>query len=220
MKVLVACEFSGRVREAFARLGHYSVSCDLLETELPTCSNSSHYLGDIRDILYGEWDLIVAHPPCTYLAQSGVRWLDKKPGRFQQMLEAVDFFNLFLSHPCERICIENPIMHNYAKKRLLQPEYQQKVQPYFFGHPERKATCFWLKNLPKLKVTNNVEEQLFGLHSSEKDRVLWESPGIDRQKNRSRTYLGVAEAMAQQWGRIAPPEVVSSAPEQAVSTPR
>lgn len=200
MKVLVACEFSGRVREAFASRGHTSVSCDLLETELPCSKNSYHHTGDIRDIIDESWDLIVAHPPCTYLAQSGVQWLAKKPERWQLMLDAVYFFNIFLSHPCKRICIENPIMHNYARQKLLQQDYQQKIQPYFFGHPERKATCLWLKNLPKLKVTDNVEQQLFALHNADRQRILWESPGPERQKNRSRTFQGIADAMADQWG--------------------
>jgi len=204
MRVLVACEFSGRVREAFAKRGHYAVSCDLLETELPTTENSKHYQGDVLEILSEDWDLIVAHPPCTYLAQSGVQWLKKVPGRWDQMLNAVDFFNLFLAHPCQRICIENPIMHSHAKQRLINPSYSQKIQPYFFGHPERKQTCFWLKNLPKLRVTNNVEEQILFLHPSETDRVHYEPPGPERQKNRSRTYLGVAEAMGEQWGALSP----------------
>lgn len=200
MKVLVACEFSGRVREAFAKRGHYAVSCDFLETELPETKNSKHYQGNVLDILYEEWDLIVAHPPCTYLAQSGVQWLKKTPGRWEQMLKAVDFFNLFLVHSCQKICIENPIMHSYAKSRLKGPNYSQKIQPYFFGHLERKQTCFWLKGLPKLKVTHNMEEQILFLHPSETDRVHYEPPSPERQKNRSRTYLGVAEAMGEQWG--------------------
>lgn len=200
MRVLVACEFSGRVREAFANRGHYAVSCDLLETELPESQNSKHYLGDVRDILGDDWDLIIAHPPCTYLAQSGVQWLKKVPGRWEQMIDAVKFFNLFLSHPCERICIENPIMHSHAKQGLLVKDYTQKIQPYFFGHPERKQTCLWLKNLPKLKVTNNLEQQVLFMHKADKDKVHWEPPGPERQKNRSRTYLGVAKAMAAQWG--------------------
>jgi len=200
MKVLVACEFSGRVREAFAGRGHYAVSCDLLPSENYVTKNAKHYQGDVLDILYDDWDLIIAHPPCTYLAQSGVQWLKVKEGRWEQMLEAVEFFNLFLSHPCKKICIENPIMHSHAKQRLLNSNYTQKIQPYFFGHKERKQTCLWLKGLPKLKVTDNVETSLFAIHAADKDKVHWEPPGPDRQKNRSRTYQGVADAMGAQWG--------------------
>lgn len=200
MKVLVACEFSGRVREAFAGRGHHAVSCDLLPSENCVTENAKHYQGNVLDILYDDWDLIIAHPPCTYLAQSGVQWLKVKEGRWEQMLEAVEFFNLFLSHPCEKICIENPIMHSHAKQRLLNSNYTQKIQPYFFGHKERKQTCLWLKGLPKLKVTDNVETSLFAIHVADKDKVHWEPPGPDRQKNRSRTYQGVADAMGAQWG--------------------
>lgn len=200
MRILIACEFSGRVRESFAMRGHCVVSCDLIETEIPVSGNCSHYIGDVKSILYDKWDMIIAFPPCTFLAQSGVQWLDKKPGRWEQMLEAVEFFNLFLEHPCKKICIENPIMHSHAKQRLRGPNYSQKIQPYFFGHLERKQTCLWLKGLPKLKVTNNVETDLFALHPAEKDKVHWEPPGPERQKNRSRTYQGVADAMAEQWG--------------------
>jgi len=200
MRVLVACEFSGRVRDAFLKRGHDAISCDILETESP----GPHYVGDVRDLLNQEWDLIVAHPPCTYLAQSGVQWLKKVDGRWQQMLDAVDFFNLFLDHPCPRVCIENPIMHGYAKERLRVPDYTQKIQPFHHGHPERKATCLWLKGLPLLRASNNVSERMIGLHAADTDRVHWEAPGKDRQKNRSRTYLGIAEAMAEQWGRLSP----------------
>lgn len=200
MRILIACEFSGRVRESFALRGHYVVSCDLIETEIPVSENCSHYIGDVKSILYDKWDMIIAFPPCTFLAQSGVQWLRKKPGRWEQMLEAVEFFNLFLEHPCEKICIENPVMHSYAKQRLREPNYSQKIQPYFFGHLEKKQTCFWLKGLPKLKATNNVQTDLFALHYGDKNKIHWESPGPERQKNRSRTYQGVADAMAAQWG--------------------
>lgn len=150
MKVLIACEFSGRVRDAFIAKGHDALSCDIIETEVA----GPHYMGDVRDILYSrDWDLIIAHPPCTYLALSGVQWLKSKEGRWQKMLDAVDFFNMFLDHPCPKVCIENPIMHNYAKQRLLVPDYSQKTQPYFHGHTERKSTCFWLKGLPLLKAS-------------------------------------------------------------------
>jgi hypothetical protein len=200
MRVLVACEFSGRVREAFAARGHYSVSCDLLETEIPTSENSLHYMGDVCDILDEHWDIIIAHPPCTYLALSGVQWLKKQPGRWVKMLEACEFFNLFLNHPCEKICIENPLMHSHAKQRLSNPDYTQKIQPYFFGHPETKSTCLWLKNLPKLKATDNVQHQIFSMPQSEKNKIHWESPSPQRQKNRSRTFANIALAMADQWG--------------------
>lgn len=197
MKVLVACEFSGRVREAFAKRGHDATSCDLLETEIP----GKHYIGNVQDILNNEWDLIIAHPPCTFMAQSGVQWLSKDPGRKEKMIEAVNFFNLFLAHPCKHIAIENPIMHSYAKNLLHeQKPWTQKIQPYMFGHLETKATCLWLKNLPKLKVTDNVESKLIGMKKSDKEKVFWEPPGPDRWKNRSRTYSGIAEAMAEQWG--------------------
>lgn len=196
MKVLVACEFSGRVRDAFIAKGHDAISCDILETEVP----GPHYIGDVRDILDEEWDLIVAHPPCTYLAQSGVQWLKRKEGRWEKMLEAVEFFNLFLDHPCPKICIENPIMHGYAKERLSVKNYTQKVQPFNHGHPERKATCLWLKGLPLLMASNNVSELMIGRHAGDNNKILWEPPGKDRQKNRSRTYLGIARAMADQWG--------------------
>lgn len=200
MKVLVACEFSGRVRDAFIKRGHDAISCDILETESP----GPHYVGDVRDLLSQDWDLIIAFPPCTYLAQSGVQWLKKVDGRWDQMIKAVEFFNLFLDHSCQRICIENPVMHGYARERLSkQTAYAQKVQPFHHGHPERKGTCLWLKGLPLLRASNNVSEQMIGMHSSEKARVHWEAPGKDRQKNRSRTYLGIAEAMAEQWGSLA-----------------
>lgn len=197
MKVLVACEFSGRVRDAFISKGHDAISCDILETEKP----GPHYIGDVRDILYSkDWDLIIAHPPCTYLTLSGVRWLQGNSERWQNMLDAVDFFNLFLDHPCRRICIENPIMHGYAKSRLRIPDYSQKTQPYFHGHPEKKSTCFWLKGLPVLKASNNVSHLMFGGSPSEIARVHWEGQSKQRQKNRSRTFEGIAKAMADQWG--------------------
>lgn len=197
MKVLVACEFSGRVREAFAKRGHDATSCDLLQTEIP----GKHYIGNVQDILYDEWDLVIAHPPCTFMAQSGVQWLSKDPGRKEKMIEAVNFFNLFLRHPCKHIAIENPIMHSCAKNLLHeQKRWTQKIQPYMFGHLETKATCLWLKNLPKLRVTDNVESKLIGMKKSDKEKIFWEPPGPDRWKNRSRTYSGIAEAMAEQWG--------------------
>ena len=197
MRILVACEFSGRVRDAFIKKGHDAISCDILGTEKP----GPHYVGDIRDILHSEdWDLIVAHPPCTYLALSGVRWLKEEEGRWGKMLRAVEFFNLFLGHPCQRICVENPIIHSYAKRRLLVPSYTQKTQPYFHGHPEKKSTCLWLKGLPLLRASSNVSHLMIGQHRGDSGRVHWEPPSKERQKNRSRTFEGIAKAMADQWG--------------------
>ena len=198
MKVLVACEFSGRVRDAFLKKGHEAISCDILPTEVP----GPHYQGDVADILHTEsWDLIIAHPPCTYLAKSGVRWLGQEGSdRWQKMVEAAAFFNLFLAHPCKKVCIENPVMHRYAKSKLLIPHYSQKTQPYFHGHPERKATCLWLKGLPLLQATGNVSLLMIGQAKGSINKVHWEPPGRERQKNRSRTFHGIAKAMADQWG--------------------
>ena len=198
MLILVACEFSGRVRDAFIeRGGHEVTSCDLLETESP----GPHYRGDVKDIFYSKpWDLIIAHPPCTYLALSGVRWLAAKPGRWEEVIKAVEFFNLLLDHPCQRICVENPVMHGHAKQRLSIPDYTQKTQPYYHGHPEKKSTCSWLKGLPKLRVSNDVQLKMMGMAESEKARIHWMGESKDRWKNKSRTYPGIARAMAAQWG--------------------
>lgn len=196
MKILVACEFSGRVRDCFIKKGHDAISCDILDTERP----GPHYKGDVLDILYDDWDLIIAHPPCTYLARSGVRWLNEKDGRWRDMQKAAKFFNLFLDHPCKLVCVENPIIHCHAKKLLSVPHYTQKVQPYHHGHLEKKSTCLWLKGLPLLRATKNVSHQMIGLHQGDTDKSFWESRGVNRQRNRSRTYIGIAKAMASQWG--------------------
>lgn len=196
MKILVACEFSGRVRNAFTAKGHDALSCDILDTETP----GPHYKGDVRDLLDEGWDMIIAHPPCTYLAHSGVRWLKGSEDRWQKMLEATEFFNLFLANPCPKVCIENPIMHSYAKERLLVPMYTQKTQPFFHGHTERKSTCLWLKGLPLLKASNNVSARMIGMAERDTNRIHWMGPGQERQKNRSRTFDGIAKAMADQWG--------------------
>ena len=195
MKVLVACEFSGVVREAFAKLGHDAWSCDILPTEKP----GQHYQGDVRDLLVNPdnrdidtWDLIIAHPPCKYLANSGVRWLHTEPGRVMRMEMAADFFNLFLYHPCKRIAVENPVLHKYAIERIGRKQ-DQTIQPWQFGHGESKRTCLWLKGLPLLQPTNIVEGR---------EQRIWKMPpSPDRGKNRSRTYPGIAAAMAEQWGK-------------------
>lgn len=181
MKVLVACEYSGIVRDAFIQRGHNAISCDILPTETP----GPHYQGDVRDILNEEWDLMVAHPPCTHLAVSGARWFkDKKV----EQAEALDFVRLLLSAPIEKIALENPI--SVISTKIRKPD--QIIQPWQFGHGETKATCLWLKNLPKLVPTNIV--------SGREAKVHRMSPGPNRWRERSRTYLGIANAMADQWG--------------------
>lgn len=184
MRVLVACEFSGIVRDAFNKRGHDAMSCDLLPTERP----GWHYQGDIRNVLTG-WDLIIAHPPCTRLANSGVRWL-KERNLWAEMADAAKFFKMFLEAPIERIAIENPIPHKYAIE-IIGRSYDQIIQPWQYGHGETKATCLWLKGLPKLKPTNIVEGRVARIHKM--------PPSTDRWKERSRTYTGIAEAMALQW---------------------
>lgn len=180
MKVLVACEFSGLVREAFAKKGHDVLSCDLLDSEIP----GNHYKGDVRDVLNENWDLMIAHPPCTFLAVSGARWFkDRK----KQQVEALDFVQELMNTNIPKIAIENPI--SVISSKIRKPD--QIVQPWMFGHGETKATCLWLKNLPKLKPTNIVEGR--------EQRVHHMPPNEDRWKNRSRTLKGIARAMASQW---------------------
>lgn len=186
MKVLIACEFSGIVREAFRRRGHDAWSCDLLDTEIP----GQHYKGDIRDLLRDYWDLMIFHAPCTRLANSGVHWLAER-NLWNEMEEAAYFFKMLLDADVPMICGENPIPHKYALS-LIGRKYDQIIQPWQFGHGETKATCLWLHNLPLLKPTNIVEGR--------EQRIHKEPPGEERWKNRSRTFTGIAEAMAEQWG--------------------
>jgi hypothetical protein len=195
MKVLVACEFSGRVRDAFISKGHDVISCDLLPSE---SEFGHHYQGDINDIINEYWDLMIAHPPCTYLTNSGVRWLynpDKTINqvRWSQMINATSFFNKLLNANIPRICIENPIMHKHAKNLISQP-YTQIIQPWQFGDNEQKSTCLWLKNLSPLKP---VVTQKPGLVLQTTHQL---GPSKDRWKIRSRTFQGIADAMANQWG--------------------
>ena len=181
MKVLVACEYSGRVRDAFTAKGHDAISCDLLETEVP----GKHHKGDIKDIIYDGFDLMIAHPPCTHLAVSGSRHFWRKE---KEQKEALDFVRFLMDAPIKRWCLENPV--SVISSRIRPSD--QTIQPYMFGHGETKATCFWLKNLPLLKPTKYVEGR--------EPKVWLEPPGPDRWKNRSRTYQGIADAMAEQWG--------------------
>lgn len=187
MRVLVACEYSGRVRDAFRRLGHDAMSCDLLPTEIP----GPHYRGDVRDLLnpshrLSGFDLMIAHPPCTHLAVSGARWFKDKKAEQEQALE---FVRMLMEAPIERIAIENPV--SVISSRIRKPD--QVIQPWQFGHGETKATCLWLKGLPKLTPTNIVEGREARVHKM--------PPGPDRWKERSRTFEGVAAAMAAQWGQ-------------------
>lgn len=198
MKVLVACEYSGTVRDAFARMGHYAMSCDLL----PTDAKGNHYIGDVTDILYDGWDLMIAHPPCTYLTNSGVTWLHKDPTRWDKLDDGAAFFKLLLNAPISKIAIENPIMHKYAKERIGGVKQSQVIQPWMFGHMEQKATCLWLKGLPLLKPTNNVKNEMLKLPKNVAQRLHYLPPGPERWKLRSTTFKGIADAMAKQWGEL------------------
>jgi hypothetical protein len=195
MRVLVACEYSGVVRDAFAAIGAEAWSCDLLPTDSP----GNHYQGDVFDIINEGWDLMIAHPPCTYLCNSGVSWLHKDQSRWQKMYDGAAFLKALLNATVPRIAVENPIMHKYAKERIGQ-NFTQLIQPWQFGHPESKATCLWLKNLPPLNETHNVKDKFLSLPKKEAQRVHYASPGKDRWKLRSTTFKGIAEAMANQWG--------------------
>lgn len=185
MKVLVACEFSGTVRDAFKARGHDAWSCDLLPTEVP----GNHIQGDVSKVLGDGWDLMIAHPPCTHLAVSGARWFKNK---VQEQKDALDFVRLLLSAPILRIALENPV--SIISSRIRKPD--QVIQPWQFGEGEVKATCLWLKNLPLLKPTSIVKGRIA--------RVHLEPPGPNRWRNRSRTYAGIAEAMAEQWSIPSP----------------
>ena len=183
MKVLVACEFSGIVRDAFIAKGHDAVSCDLLPSEKP----GPHWMGDVADRfrLDRGWDLMIAHPPCTHLAVSGARWFKEKQ---KEQEAALNFVRLLMGAPIWKICIENPI--SIISSRIRKPD--QIIQPWQFGVGETKATCLWLKGLPKLQPTKIVSGRVARVHR--------EPPGAERWKNRSRTYSEIAKAMADQWG--------------------
>lgn len=208
MKVLVACEYSGIVRDAFTKRGHFAVSCDLLPTESP----GWHYMGDVFDIINDGWDLMIAHPPCTYLTVTANKWLKEQPKRKSGNLvgkerldareEAVAFFMALYNAPIKKIAIENPI--GCMSSRFRKPD--QVVHPYMFGHPVSKATCLWLKELPILTATDIVNPEW---HTTKEGRrypkwSMIEAANIrdlkERAKFRSKTFSGIAEAMATQWG--------------------
>ena len=200
MRVLVACEYSGTVRDAFRARGHDAWSCDILPTD---ADPSWHIQGDAIEVAYGQdWDLMIAHPPCTYLTNSGVTWLHKDPTRWAKLDDAAAFFKRLYDAPIPRKCIENPIMHKYAKERIGGIKQSQVIQPWMFGHMEQKATCLWLQGLPELKPTNNVKEQMMALPDNERQRLHYLPPSADRWKLRSTTFKGIADAMAEQWGAL------------------
>ena len=208
MKILIACEYSGTVREAFAKQGHEVTSCDILPTEIPASAwNNSHYTGDIRGILFTfPWDLIIAFPPCTHLAVSGSKYFKQKIANGRQQ-EAVDFFMMFANHKCPKICIENPVGIMSTKWR--KPD--QIINPFQFGHPEAKKTCLWLKGLPKLEPTNVLTLPNTGRWNNQtkdgQNKLLVDGKWIGfndprTQKLRGKTYQGIADAMAEQWGSL------------------
>jgi hypothetical protein len=186
MKILVACEYSGTVRDAFIRKGHDAMSCDLLPTDKP----GPHYQGSVLDIIGNGWDLMIAHPPCTYLCSSGLHWNKRRPERAAQTEQALQFVRLLLDADIPKIALENPI--GCISTRIRKPD--QTVQPWQYGHGEVKATCLWLKGLKKLIPTKIVEGR---------NPRMWKlPPSADRWKIRSTTYQGIADAMAEQWGTL------------------
>jgi len=196
MRVLIACEESGVVRDAFIKRGHNAVSCDLLHSR----KGGPHYRTDVFEVISHGWDMMIAFPPCTYIANSGAKHLYKGmkkengvcPSRWQKMLEGADFVSRLLRANIDKICVENPIMLGHAKRLRDIPQQDQIIQPWQFGHGETKQTCLWLKNLPKLQSTNIVDGR---------EQRIWKmAPGPTRQRDRSETYQGIADAMAEQWG--------------------
>lgn len=188
MRVLVACEWSNTVRDVFLTRGHDAYSCDLIRAEHPNPNWRRHIQGDVKPLLRESWDLVIAHPPCTYLCNSGVHWLSRREGRTDALYDALVFFKECLEANSPRICVENPIMHGYAARFV--PKYTQIIQPWQFGDPEKKSTCLWLKGLPKLKPTEVMKAR--------RGRIV--EMGSKDSKERSRTYTGIAQAMAEQWG--------------------
>lgn len=199
MKVLVACEESQEVCKAFRVLGHEAYSCDI-----EPCSGGHpewHLQCDALEIIKMRWDLIIAHPPCTDLAVSGAAWFAEKRADGRQQA-AIDFFMQFVNAACERIAVENPV--SIMSTQYRKPD--QIIHPWMFGHPEKKATCLWLKGLPLLVPTNDVSNYMKTLPKNQQERLYYLPPSPDRAKLRSKTFPGIARAMAEQWGGICPPE--------------
>lgn len=198
MKVLVACEYSATFRDAFRALGHDAWSCDLLPTD---GDPYWHIQGDALALAYGhDWDLMIAHPPCTYMTNAGVTWLHKDPTRWEKLDEGAAFFKALWDAPIKRIAIENPVMHKYAKERIGGMQQTQTIQPYQFGHLEQKATCLWLKGLMPLRPTTDLKAETKALPDNQRQRLHYLPPSADRWKLRSTTFKGIASAMADQWG--------------------
>jgi site-specific DNA-cytosine methylase len=195
VKVLVACEYSGVVRDAFIRAGHEATSCDLLPSD---SDFGPHIEGDVLEVINQGWDLMIAHPPCTDLAVSGARHFAAKRADGRQQA-ALDFVRALLDAEIPRIALENPV--SIISSRIRKPD--QIIQPWMFGHPETKATCLWLKGLNPLVETDNVYEHMLTLPRAERNRVHYMSPGPERWKLRSTTFTGIAAAMADQWGEAA-----------------
>lgn len=202
MKILIACEFSGRVCKALLDKGHNVLSCDLLPTE----GDVPHHQGDIFDVLYDGWDMLIAFPPCTYLCSSGLHWNKRIPGRAEKTIQALEFVRKLLDAPIPKIALENPIGCISTKIR----KYNQIIQPYQFGENASKQTCLWLKGLPLLQPTNIIAGRVVGENKRGKPIFRWANqtdngqnkigPSEDRWKIRSITYPGIADAMANQWG--------------------
>jgi len=195
MKVLVACEYSGRVRDAFAAQGHYALSCDLLPTESP----GHHYQGDVNALLHSDhnWDMLIAFPPCTYLAASGMHWTTRGIRDPQLTEDALNFVKMLLNAPVKYIALENPV--GCISSRIRKPD--QYIHPWQFGHQESKKTCLWLKNLPKLQPTTVVQKPESGVWLNQTPSGQNKlGPSATRAKQRSLTYTGIAQAMADQWG--------------------
>ncbi len=198
MRVLIACEFSGTVRDAFLRKGHYALSCDLLPCE--SSASGDHYQGNVLDILDHGWDLMIAHPPCTYLSVSGMHWTRRGLRDPKLTEDALGFVRALMGAPIERIALENPV--SIINSRIRKPD--QIIQPWQFGHDASKKTCLWLKNLPPLRPTSIIEPRIisgrkrWGNQTDSGQNRL--GPSADRWKVRSATYQGIADAMAAQWG--------------------
>jgi hypothetical protein len=216
LRVLIACEFSGTVRDAFIRAGHDAMSCDLLPSE---SDFGPHYQGDVFDVLDDGWDLMVAHPPCTYLTNAAngslYRTTDSPsgaltgPARWEALIEGALFFRRLLDAPIPRVAIENPVMNGYARS-IIGRGPDQVVQPWMFGHEESKAICLWLRGLPPLITTEDVRASMLAKPKAEWARVHWTPPGAERSKIRSLFFRGVADAFAEQWAGVANVDQVSA----------